>query len=77
MGRFLEHYDKNLKLIKLVKGKTYNVLISEKLKEGYSVFIGKEKGILLIESFPFKPGDVVKGLYKGIDKKETTFISTS
>ena len=67
---FLENYDKNLKFVKLVKGKTYNVLISERLKEGYSVYIGKEKGILLMESFPFRPGDVVKGLYKGTDKKK-------
>ncbi|MCX7966430.1 MAG: transglycosylase domain-containing protein, partial [Syntrophorhabdaceae bacterium] len=67
---FIKNYDNNLKFIKLVNDKTYNVLISERIKEGYSVNIGKEKGILLMNDFPFKPGDVVKAFYKGMDKKK-------
>ncbi len=66
---FIKNYDKNLKLIKLVKDKTYNLLISERIKEGYSVYIGKEKGVLVMDTFPFSPGDVVKGVYTGKDKR--------
>lgn len=67
---FIKNYDKNLKFIKLVNDKTYNVLISERIKDGYNVYIGKEKGVLLMQDFPFRPGDVVKALYKGMDKKK-------
>lgn len=67
---FNTNNDKNLKFIKLTNDKTYNVLVSERLKDGYSVFIGKERGILLMDDFPFKPGDVVKAQYKGKDKKK-------
>ncbi len=67
---FIKNYDKNLKFTKLIIDKTYNVLISERVKDGYSVYIGKEKGLLLMNDFPFKPGDVVKAFYKGMDKKK-------
>lgn len=67
---FIKNYEKNLKFIKLVKDKTYNLLVSERIKEGYNVYIGREKGVLLMDTFPFAPGDVVKGIYIGIDKKK-------
>lgn len=67
---FMKTADRNLKLSRLLPGKTYNVLISERIKDGYSVFIGSEKAILAMEDFPFKPGDVVKAIYNGQDKKK-------
>lgn len=67
---FMKTVDRNLKLSKLLSGKTYNVLISERVKDGYSAFIGSEKAILAMEDFPFKPGDVVKAIYNGQDKKK-------
>lgn len=67
---FMKTADRNLKLSRLLPGKTYNVLISERIKDGYSAFIGSEKAILAMEDFPFKPGDVVKAIYNGQDKKK-------
>jgi len=67
---FTRTEDRDLKLSKLSPGKTYNILISEKTKGGYAVFTGKEKGILAMDDFPYKPGDVVKGIYGGTDKKK-------
>ncbi|MCX5803656.1 MAG: PBP1A family penicillin-binding protein [Proteobacteria bacterium] len=66
---FIKAEDRDLKLSGLKVGKTYNLLISERIKDGYSIFAGKEKGILTINAFPFKPGDVVKGIYGGMDKR--------
>lgn len=66
---FIKAEDRDLKLSGLKVGKTYNLLISERIKNGYSIFAGKEKGILTINTFPFKPGDVVKGIYGGMDKR--------
>ena len=68
---FVKTGDRDLKLSKLLPGKTYNILISERIKSGYSVLIGKEKGILAMDDFPYKPGDVVKAIYNGPDKKKT------
>lgn len=68
--RFMNSGDRDLKLSALTRGKTYNILVSERSKGGYYVFIGKEKGTLLTDDFPFKPGDVVKAIYDGIDKKK-------
>ncbi len=62
---------KDIRLTGLKVGKNYSLLISERVKEGYFVFCGTEKAILKMESFPFKPGDVVKGAYTGMDKKKT------
>ncbi len=67
---FMETGDRNLKISRLAPEKTYNVLVSERTKNGYSVFIGKEKGMLSMDDFPFKPGDVVKAIYNGTDKKK-------
>ncbi|MCX8110743.1 MAG: PBP1A family penicillin-binding protein [Syntrophorhabdaceae bacterium] len=66
---FIKDSERNLKFTRLTKDKTYNLLISERVKEGYSVYIGKDKGILLMDTFPYKPGDVVKGIYIGTNKK--------
>jgi len=63
--------DRDLKLSKLLPGKSYNVLISERMKSGYSVLIGSEKGTLAMDDFPYKTGDVVKAIYNGPDKKKT------
>ncbi|MDD5244788.1 MAG: penicillin-binding transpeptidase domain-containing protein, partial [Syntrophorhabdaceae bacterium] len=69
-GDFIKAEDKDIKLSGLRAGKTYNLLISERMKNGYLIQAGKEKGILQTEGFPFKPGDVIKGTYSGIDKKK-------
>ena len=51
---------------------TYNVLVSERLADGYAVLAGKQKGLLKMADFPYSPGDVVKGVYKGQTGKRGT-----
>jgi penicillin-binding protein 1A len=68
---FIKARDRDIRQVGLNAGKTYNILISEKLKNGYAVFAGKEKGLLKIDSFPYKPGDIVKGIYEGTDMQKT------
>lgn len=63
--------ERDIRLTPVTSGKTYDLLVSERIKEGYSVYAGEQKGILKIDSFPFKPGDVIKGLCTGADKKKT------
>lgn len=67
---FIQKTDKDLKLHKLVPGKTYQVLVINKNTSGYSVQIGKETGILPMDSFPYVPGDVTKAVYTRIDKEK-------
>ena len=67
---FMDAEERDIQFEGLKSSKTYNVLISEQLKEGYAIYAGKQKGTLKIDTFPFKPGDVVKASYKGIDKKK-------
>ena len=62
--------ERDHKLLPVSKGKTCHLLISERIKEGYTVFVGEQKAILKMDSHPFKPGDVVKGLCTGGDKKK-------
>jgi penicillin-binding protein 1A len=66
--------ERDIQLTGLNSGKTYNVLISERVKEGYTVYAGKQQGTLKMDTFPFKPGDVVKSSYTGIDKKKNQFF---
>ena len=67
---FMRSNERNLKFFGLAPGKTYAVLISERAKNGYIVLAGNEKGILTMDTFPYKPGDVVKASYNGSDKKK-------
>jgi penicillin-binding protein 1A len=67
---FMRASNRDLKFSGLLPGKEYSVLISERMKNGYQVFIGHEKGALTIDTFPYKPGDVVKVLYSSTDKKK-------
>ncbi len=67
---FMDLEERDIQFTGLRNGKTYNILISEQLKEGYAVYAGKQKGILKIDSFPFKPGDILKASYMGFDKKK-------
>ncbi len=67
---FVKSEQKDIEFTGLRSGNTYRVLITEQLKEGYSIFAGKQKGILKMDTFPFKPGDVVKASYSGINKKK-------
>jgi penicillin-binding protein 1A len=71
---FIKAEDKDIRLYGLKPGKTYNLLVSERMKNGYLVHAGKEKGLLHTEDFPFKPGDVVKGAYSGVDKKKVNLF---
>jgi penicillin-binding protein 1A len=68
---FMRLGDRDLKFSGLLPGRAYNVLIAEKARNGYFVNVGKEKGTLIIDSFPYKPGDVVKALYTSSDRKKT------
>jgi penicillin-binding protein 1A len=67
---FIRLGDRDLKFSGLLPGRTYSVLIAEKSKNGYFVNVGKERGTLVMDSFPYKPGDVVKALYVSSDKKK-------
>jgi penicillin-binding protein 1A len=67
---FMNSAERDIQLTGLNSGKTYNVLISERVKEGYTVYAGKQQGTLKMDTFPFNPGDVVKSSYAGIDKKK-------
>lgn len=67
---FIRIEGRDIMLKGLKKDGIYNLLISERIKDGYAVFAGKERGILKITTFPYRPGDVVRGIYKGKDKKQ-------
>ncbi len=68
---FRRAQERDIKLTPVTSGKTYDLLVSERIKEGYSVYAGEQKGTLKMDSYPYKPGDVVKGLCTGVDKKKT------
>ncbi len=72
---FIKAEERDLTLTELGIGKVYNLLVSERVEEGYRVFAGKQNGLLKMSDFPFKPGDVVKGRYKGTDRKKTGIFS--
>ncbi len=67
---FIKIEGRDITLKGLKKDGIYNLLISERIKDGYAVFAGKERGILKITTFPYRPGDVVRGIYRGKDKKQ-------
>ncbi|OPY78841.1 MAG: Penicillin-binding protein 1A [Syntrophorhabdus sp. PtaU1.Bin153] len=69
--RFIKAQERDLKQSPLITGKTYSILISERFNDGYGVLVGKEKGILKIDTFPYTPGDVIKAVYEGIDAGKT------
>ena len=66
---FVASEQRDINLSPLSPGSTYSVLVSERLAEGYAVLAGKQKGLLKMADFPYSPGDVVKGVYKGTDRK--------
>jgi penicillin-binding protein 1A len=65
---FIRSSDRDLKLLGLKAGNTYDLLVWEKTKDGYAVRAGETKGYMSAEGSPFKAGDVTKGLYAGSDK---------
>ncbi|MHB8109643.1 MAG: penicillin-binding protein 1A [Syntrophorhabdaceae bacterium] len=67
---FREAEERDIKIFPLAKGRKCNILISERIKEGYSVFAGEQKGVLKMDAHPFKPGDVVKAQCTGEDSKK-------
>lgn len=62
--------DRDLALVPLISGGACNLLVSERVAGGYAVFAGTRKGLLRLTDFTFKPGDVVRGIYNGADKKK-------
>jgi len=62
--------DRDYKQIGFKAGRQYNLLVSEQLNNGYAVFAGNEKGFLKIDTLPYKPGDVVKATYDGVDSEK-------
>jgi len=67
---FMKTADRDLALVPLTPGAACNLLVSERVASGYAVFAGTRKGLLKMSDFRFKPGDVVKGIYNGTDKKK-------
>ena len=72
---FMKSAERDLTLTPLSRGLAYSLLVSERVAGGYAVFGGTHKGFMKMSDFPFKPGDVVKGLYDGTDKKKTPLFS--
>ena len=72
---FMKSAERDLTLTPLSPGSAYSLLVSERVAGGYAVFAGTHKGLLKMSDFPFKPGDVVKGVYNGTDKKKTPLFS--
>jgi penicillin-binding protein 1A len=69
--------EKDIHFAGLRMGKNYNVLVTDRLPEGYAVLLGKQKGLLRSPGNLFHPGDVVSGAYRGSDKKKTLqFVPT-
>lgn len=64
---FLRVSEMDLKLTGLKPKRVYTLLVKERVKNGYTVLIGNEKGFLKTEDFPYKPGDVTRGIYLGMD----------
>ncbi|HVN24098.1 MAG TPA: PBP1A family penicillin-binding protein [Syntrophorhabdales bacterium] len=62
--------EKDIHFEGLKAGKSYTVLITEKMADGYAVVLGKQKGLLKASDAVFRPGDVVRGTYRGLDKKK-------
>jgi penicillin-binding protein 1A len=50
-------------------GKEFKVLVAEKASEGWSVLLGQDKAFLKTETLAFKPGDVIKATYRGVDRR--------
>jgi penicillin-binding protein 1A len=50
-------------------GKEFKVLVADKMPEGWSVLLGGEKAFLKTISLTFKPGDVIKATYRGVDRR--------
>jgi len=74
---FVSAEQRDIALRPLTPGKVYSLLVSERMADGYTILSGKEKGVLKMVDFPYKPGDVVRGTYKGTDKKkESIFLPT-
>ncbi|MEN6615894.1 MAG: PBP1A family penicillin-binding protein [Syntrophorhabdus sp.] len=71
---FREAEERDIKIFPLEKGRKCNILISERIKEGYAVFAGEKKGVLKMDSRPFKPGDVIKAQYSSEDQKKKIFL---
>jgi penicillin-binding protein 1A len=67
-GSFIQSTERDLKVTKLQPGKVYKVLVVEKSDGGYFVQVGKERGRLDMDVFPYSPGDVTRATYAGIDK---------
>jgi len=61
---------KDIQFAGLKTGKIYNVLVTEKMADGFAVSLGKQKGLLKAPGGAFRPGDVVRGMYRGVDKKK-------
>jgi penicillin-binding protein 1A len=66
---FVAAEQRDINLTPLLPGKVYSLLISERMNDGYLALSGGQKGLLKMTDFPFKPGDVVKGIFKGSDRK--------
>jgi penicillin-binding protein 1A len=72
---FTKSAERDISLTPLNQRLPYSLLVSERVAGGYAVFAGSHKGFMKMADFPFKPGDVVKGLYDGTDKKKTPLFS--
>ena len=50
-------------------GKEFKTLVAEKAGDGWSVLLGQDKAFLKTETLTFKPGDVIRATYRGVDRR--------
>lgn len=50
-------------------GKEFKVLVVDRTDDGWLVLLGSEKAFLKTETLAFKPGDVIKATYRGVDRR--------
>lgn len=50
-------------------GKEFKVLVVDHMAEGWSILLGSENAFLRTVTLSFKPGDVIKATYRGVDRK--------
>ena len=72
---FMGSEERDLNLVPLSAGGVYDLLVSERMSDGYMVFAGKSKGLLKMTDFPYRPGDVVKGSLQRRGQEERAALS--
>jgi penicillin-binding protein 1A len=71
---FRESQEKDLAVTGVARGEIYYLLLTERMRKGYRAFLGYHDAYLEVDTFPFRPGDVAKGIYVGKRKGLMVFL---